>query len=635
MSEHELRSSDHQEPIAQFRSDRQVPSTLRIASGPVALPDRKPATMPSAWSMCYCLCLLLLVAHAFLSWNGTILADSEIRAQFARNDDDRATIVLTLGSLAIAVIFLVLMTIRVPIVSWTGGVPLTLLMWLPYPLFVAVTLWDVGKLRGCPSVAWAFGVTIFIMTGIHLYLASYPSEYLRTYWSNRLVHITSGVSPILPLLLLFAAGYWWMWMSLRGISLVDLRRPRLPEKKDLCNFSFRITDTEGEDLRETAHPFFFVWQVLLPVALLALVSLTVLDLRHPVQTIEGWAYDWGFSLLLALMIATFLGCLLKLAITWLKCRQILAGLDRTPLRMAFSRMKYLSWHSFWNPGGSSLRETYKLMSRALENLDRLEPALRSGKDCQLTAESQTAVFSQIQETTDLRKDTHTAYMNMFPDERGEAKPDGTSSARNLATGFMDRCLRKEREAALLKTLTGCFEALQKSMSKTAAVLICHVLQPWWPLDKSPVVSTDEQLPKTELALTRVLAEEFTALIYVNFLVTVLLRLRTLVVCAGGMYVFIVLSVSVYPFEPHPALQSLTVILLLVMGAAVGFVYAEMHREAVLSRLTSTEAGELGLDFWLKLASAGAIPLFSLLAAQFPQINQLLFSWLEPALQAVK
>jgi hypothetical protein len=132
-----------------------------------------------------------------------------------------------------------------------------------------------------------------------------------------------------------------------------------------------------------------------------------------------------------------------------------------------------------------------------------------------------------------------------------------------------------------------------------------------------------------------LAEEFTALVYVNFLVTVLLRMRTLVICAGGMYVFIVLSVSVYPFEPHPALQSLTVILMLVGGATVGYVYAEMHREAILSRLTSTEAGELGLDFWLKLASAGAIPVFSLLAAQFPQINQLLFSWLEPALQAVK
>jgi hypothetical protein len=38
---------------------------------------------------------------------------------------------------------------------------------------------------------------------------------------------------------------------------------------------------------------------------------------------------------------------------------------------------------------------------------------------------------------------------------------------------------------------------------------------------------------------------------------------------------------------------------------------------------------------LKFASAAAIPVLSLLAAQFPEINKILFSWLEPALQAMK
>ena len=72
-----------------------------------------------------------------------------------------------------------------------------------------------------------------------------------------------------------------------------------------------------------------------------------------------------------------------------------------------------------------------------------------------------------------------------------------------------------------------------------------------------------------------------------------------------------------------------------MAVAVGFVYKEMHRDSILSRLTSTTAGELGWDFWLKFVSAGAIPVFSLLAVQFPEIGKFLFSWLAPALQAVK
>ncbi len=651
MSERELRSADHQQPIAQFRSDREIPSSLKIASGPVSPPAEEAATMPASWRLCYCLCLLLLVGHALLSWTGTILADSEVRAQFARNEEARAAMVLALGALALAATFVVLLCSRTPIVQWTGGPSLTILMWLPLFLFVGVTLRDIGKWRAQPSVAWAFGVLLLGFLGFQLYLACYPSEYLRTYWSMRLLYFTSGVSPILPVLLLLGAGYWWMWMSLRGISLVDLRRPHLPEKKDLCNSSVRISDDEGEELREAAHPFFFARQVLLPVVLLAFLSLTVLDLRHPVQTIEGWAYDWGFSLLLALMIATFLGTLLKLVITWLKCRQILAGLDRTPLRFAFGRLKNLSWHSFWNPGGSTLRETCKIMTRALENRDRLEHALENDKQCPIPEANRQAVLAQLKATEEARMNMHDAYMATFAAENGAAandkksvqdenpvqdtKTESSGPSRHSESKLLSWGAQKQKEVQQLKILTEKFSALQKSMAKTAATLICEMLTPWWPQVSETVVSEDERLGKADLSLTRALAEEFSALVYVNFLVTVLLRMRTLVICAGGMYVFIVLAVNVYPFEPHPALQSLTVILLLVMGAAVGFVYAEMHREAILSRLTSTPVGELGLDFWLKLASAGAIPLFSLLAVQFPSINQYLFSWLEPALQAMK
>jgi hypothetical protein len=191
------------------------------------------------------------------------------------------------------------------------------------------------------------------------------------------------------------------------------------------------------------------------------------------------------------------------------------------------------------------------------------------------------------------------------------------------------------KAPLLQTLKEDIEALQKQLAKTAAVLIVQVLKPWWSVDDSPSVSTNAKTDDAPLPAVRMLAEEFAALVYVNFLVTVLLRMRTLVICAGGMYVFILLSMNVYPFEPHPALQTLAVVLLVLMGAIVGYVYAEMHREAILSRLTSTQPGELGLDFWIKFGSAAAIPLFSLLATQFPEINQALFSWLTPALDAVK
>ena len=41
------------------------------------------------------------------------------------------------------------------------------------------------------------------------------------------------------------------------------------------------------------------------------------------------------------------------------------------------------------------------------------------------------------------------------------------------------------------------------------------------------------------------------------------------------------------------------------------------------------------EFTQLAVSAGAIPVFSLLAVQFPEIGKFLFSWLEPALQGLK
>jgi len=372
---------------------------------------------------------------------------------------------------------------------------------------------------------------------------------------------------------------------------------------------------------------------LIPVVGIFLIALTVLDLRHPIQTIEGWAFDWGYTVLLCFVIGTFLGTLLKLGFTWLKCAQILAGLDRLPLREAFGRMSELSWHSFWNPGGSTMRETYKIMSRSLQNLERLQPLLDE-KSRSLLATGYAYASTCIQDVFDQRVATLELFHQIFPIDSPAQPPAPffrkcTLAVKGLFSSGSAQC---SNEQALLVRV----EVMQRLIARAGAAVLRYVLVPFWLEEKTPVVSQDKDLiERQKLPPLRSIAEELVALVYVNFIVSVLLRIRCFVLCAIGLYVALVVSTSVYPFEPHPALQALAVILLIVLGATVGYVYAEMHREAVLSRLTSTNVGELGLDFWLKLASAGAIPLFSLLAAQFPQINQLLFNWLEPALKAIR
>jgi hypothetical protein len=642
LNDRSLRSADGQISIASLDSDGKSSSTLRIAAdspkipqsyGLISLNDSWETSLqtPPAWNIAYCLCLLLLIIHVVFSWTGSILADSEDLAQFARNSDPRGVIILALGAFTLASAFLLVLCTRSPRVDdWVGFPGFSLLLWLPYLVFVGVTLLDLYKMRGQPAIALLFGLAVSIMTAFQVYLTLTDSPTWRIFWSTRLLHITSGVSPVLPVLLLMAAGYWWMWMSLRGVCLVDLRRPRLPEKKDLRGESFRISDTEGEDLRKTAHPFYFTPQIVLPVLGVAAVILVALCRDLPVRSVEGKAFERGFTFIFGLMIAAFLGCLVKLVLTWQKCHQVLAGLDRLPLRAAFGRMKDLTWHSFWNPGGSSLRETYKVMIRALENLPRLDALLESRKT-PVSATGKNDARHQIKKTLHTLELLVKTYGHIVANPAESVDPSNFWK-KQQDMGWLAKDLAKGR---LLRLLMKHVEVLQKRMANTAAVILNEVLIPAWENDESPVVSSGDQIEKKTLSAYRAMAEEFVALIYVNFLVSVLLRIRSMVISAGGIYVFLVLSLNVYPFEPHPALQTLVVVLLLGMGGAVGIVYAEMHRETILSKLTSTDPGELGMDFWIKFVSAGAIPVFSLLAAQFPGINQFLFSWLEPALQAMK
>ncbi|MGB6959076.1 MAG: hypothetical protein WBF01_01630 [Candidatus Acidiferrum sp.] len=638
LNDRDLQSEDGQIPIASLDPDGKPASTLEPAAGSAntygllssADPWETKLNTPPAWNIAYCLCLILLAIHAVFSWTGTMLADSEDRAQFTRNTDCRGAIILALGALALASAFVLVMCTRNPRVEWAGFPGFTYLMWLPYPVFVAITFYDLRSLREQPRVAYLFAFLVFLMTGFQFVLTWIPSGKLHVYWSARMLHITSGVSPVLPVLLLIGAAYWWMWLSLRGVCLVDLRRPRLPEKDNLPDDSYRISDAEGEVLRKTAHPFYFSWPVLLPVIGLAAVALIALHRDLPVQSVEGTAFDWAYTAILGLMVAVFLGCLLKLARTWQKCHQVLAGLDRLPLRSAFSRMKDLSWHSFWNPGGSTLRETYKVMGRAMENLTRLLGMVENW-NTPIADSARHSARLQIRKALNIRQSVFDVYVKIFANEttnKGSAK----LGLWKKLTLWFDADSKKGEE---LNDLMRGVESLQKEMAKTAASLLNGVLIPIWNEEATPVVSSGEQITPSPLSAYRAMAEEYVALLYVNFLVSVLLRIRTLVISAGGIYVFIVLSMNVYPFEPHLALQTLAVVLLLVMGAVVGYVYAEMHRDAILSRLTSTTPGELGMDFWLKFASAAVIPVFSLLAAQFPGINQFLFSWLEPALQAMK
>jgi hypothetical protein len=130
-------------------------------------------------------------------------------------------------------------------------------------------------------------------------------------------------------------------------------------------------------------------------------------------------------------------------------------------------------------------------------------------------------------------------------------------------------------------------------------------------------------------------EYFLCLFYLNIILIPLRRLQTLILAMAGVFVFVLISYSSYPFESRESFHALLISIFFAISLVVAIVYGQMYSNPLLSRITNTKPGELGLDFWVRLGTFVFIPLLSLLSVQFPELNNFFFSWLQPALQSIK
>ena len=133
----------------------------------------------------------------------------------------------------------------------------------------------------------------------------------------------------------------------------------------------------------------------------------------------------------------------------------------------------------------------------------------------------------------------------------------------------------------------------------------------------------------------ILAGEFIAQPFHRFVTYVLLHMRNLLLFISIGFALVTLSLFSFPFQSHHLLSSVAVVTLLVIGASLVYVFAQVERDTVLSWMNDTPPGELGGDFYLKVISYGAIPLATLLSTQFPSIGRTLLDWIQPVSEALK
>jgi hypothetical protein len=133
----------------------------------------------------------------------------------------------------------------------------------------------------------------------------------------------------------------------------------------------------------------------------------------------------------------------------------------------------------------------------------------------------------------------------------------------------------------------------------------------------------------------ILKEEFVALRYLMFIRYVFRNLRNLLGFIIGGFILSAISLSSYTFQANRWIGLASTIALLALGAGVIVVFAGMDRDAILSRISATKPDEVGVTFYMRVAQFGVLPLLTLLASQFPALNHILFSWLQPAVEALK
>jgi hypothetical protein len=100
------------------------------------------------------------------------------------------------------------------------------------------------------------------------------------------------------------------------------------------------------------------------------------------------------------------------------------------------------------------------------------------------------------------------------------------------------------------------------------------------------------------------------------------------------FMLALLALKSYPFQTRERIGWWLVIAFICLGTALTHVFMQMDRDVTLSRISKTDANKLDREFFWPLARFGALPLLTIVAAQFPAVSSFLFSWVQPALDSL-
>jgi len=624
----------------------------------------QPWMVPASWELFGLIVLAITAGYVFNIWSATVFSGWEAVAQLAPSMRDSRK---TLFAVTAYVYFALL-----AVLSWASLYFLSrirmqnLLLGLMMILVTTVCARDLRR-RNAGHHAGVF-VTACILTMISV-IVLWFTPWLDYKFAWRAVNLSSGVSPLLPILTLLGAMLWGVWHSLAGSAFADQRRPALPKSDDALKAYRSILHHDQKKLRRLLKPDRIEPKIAVVACVVLAAGLQIAGL-HPVRSLEPIGYEIALALLVAIVGVMLISGSFRLWAIWTELRRLLLALDGLPLRRAFKRINVVSWSPLWRMGAGSDADFRRLLSMEYEAFARVTQATAAPHPAAAPATGPTPQ-QQLRASYELAMDNWLDAKGSRTSIRAEAELSQpgrllTTLSRIPLLGRVSPLLARasfalkrwlikiQEQRKLDRTLIVDFKKAQTQLAVGGAIALKFLDGAWqsvgsapgraeetgssagrlWAKIKSTLSQTGPSNEDTRLSHIRA-CEEFLTLLYYAFIMVVVIRIRTLVVALGGMYVFLLLSMSVYPFQPQVGIRISLVVLLVGIIAVVGIVYAQMHRDTTLSYLTSTRPGELGSGFWLRIGAFVALPILSFAASQFPEISGALQSWVEPALSALR
>ncbi|GAC1417428.1 MAG: hypothetical protein NVSMB62_08130 [Acidobacteriaceae bacterium] len=422
-----------------------------------------------------------------------------------------------------------------------------------------------------------------------------PAE--RIFFLYRSASLLCGSSPAFTLLLLLAAIAFWVQRMFGRLVFFGHRIPRVPNG----HTALRCPDQHWIKpltnlLSDWKSPTRFA--LLIVSALSVLMMILLSEPRGPRSLAHG-SFDRWVGFLTGAVATLIVHDLLMAGTIWTRLSELcLIPLKQSPLRWGFTWIKGFSWRRILTSAQNlSPEQTFDYLMRLIESNER------PGGDAAVVAGFERLRVRYYQSPRDLD------WVN-----------DVSAALGGLHTALAHAGETKlEALATVWRTdfgpVTGTGSGPEVNRGVYLGQNLADIKEPAL---RSPI-------------LTRMAAEEFVALIYLSYIRMVLVQIRNRILTAACMYVLLLWALTSYPWmNRHAILLALSALLALMSAVAI-FIYAQMHRDQILSRTTETEPGKLDGGFIERLLPVVGIPLLSLVASQFPEVSTFVFSWLEPSL----